>query len=164
MHEIESAIFYAGNNSAGQDGIPPQAIKKAWPMYKEEITSLFQYYWEEGYHPCVFKNATLCILPKPEKRSRSLPRSYRLIALLLYLGKVLKRVVARKLAHVALKYEIFSPLHFGATPRRSAVDAVATLTHDVEKTFQDQEVLTTLAFDIKEAFHKVTETRLVLRL
>lgn len=164
MHEIELAIFHAGNTSAGPDRIPPQVIKKAWPVYKEEITCLFQHCLEEGYHPCIFKNATLCALPKPGKRLRSLPRSYRLIALLLCLGKVLERVVARRLAHIALKCEIFSPLHFGATPRQSAVDAAATLTHDVEKAFQDQEVLSALAFDIKEAFERVTDARLIERL
>ena len=79
-------------------------LKKAWPVYKEEVTRLFQSCLEEGSHPSVFKNATLCALPKPGKCPRSLPRSYRLIALLSCLGKVLERVVARRLAHIALKY------------------------------------------------------------
>lgn len=119
---------------------------------------------EEGYHPRVFKNATLCALPKPGKRSRSLPRSYRLIALLSCLGKALERIVARRLAYIALKCKLFSPLHFGATPRRSAVDAAATLTHDIERGFQDREIMTVLAFDIKGAFDRVTDGRLVKRL
>lgn len=164
MNEIEAAILHAGNTLAGPDGIPLLVIKKAWPVYKKEITYLFQSCLEEGYHLCVFKNATLCALPKPGKRPRSLPRSYRLIALLSCLGKVLERVVARRLAHLALKYKLFSLLHFGATTRRSAVDAAATLTHDVEKAFQDHEVLTALAFDIKGAFDRVTNTRLIKRL
>lgn len=45
--------------------------------------------------------------------------------------------------------------------RCSAVDAAATLTHNVEKAFQDQEVLTALAFDIEGAFNRVTDTRLI---
>lgn len=57
-----------------------------------------------------------------------------------------------------------SPLHFGAIARRSAVDAAATLTHDVEKAWQEGEVLTALAFDIKGAFDTVTEKRLIARL
>lgn len=69
--------------------------------------------------------------------------------------------MTKRLSHIALKYNIFSPLYFGATPRRSAVDNVATLTHDVEKVFQDQEVVTTLVFNIKGAFDRVTEDRLV---
>lgn len=112
----------------------------------------------------MFKNATLYALPKPGKRSHSLPRSYRLIVLLSYVEKVLKRVVTRWLAHLALKYKLFSPLHFGAISRCSAVDAATTLTCNVEKAFQNQEVLTVLAFEIKGAFDKVTDKRLIKRL
>ena len=38
-----------------------------------------------------------------------------------------------KLSKIALKKGLVSSLHFGAIPGRSAVDAAATLTHDVEK-------------------------------
>ncbi len=133
-------------------------------MYKEEVTRLFQRCLEEGYHPSVFKNATSYVLPKPGKRPRSLPRSYRLITLLSCLAKVLARVIARRLANITLKYKLFSPLHFGATPRRSAVDAASTLTHDVKKAFQNQDVVTALAFDIKGAFDRVKNARLIKRL
>lgn len=75
VHEIEAAILHVGNTSAGPDGIPPLVIKKAWPVYQKEITDLFQACLEIGYHPSVFKNTTLCALPKPGKRPRSLPRS-----------------------------------------------------------------------------------------
>lgn len=119
---------------------------------------------EEGYHPLIFRNAILCALPKPGKRPKHLPRSYRLIALLSCLGKGLEKVVARRLGDIALKYQLISPLHFGAISGRSAVDAVATLTQDVERAFGKKEVLTALAFDIKGAFDCVTETRLTWRL
>ncbi len=153
-----------GYQQTGPDEIPPSAIKKAWPVYQEEITLLFYRCLNESYHLYTFKNATLCSLPEPGKQSRLLPRSYQLTALLSCLGKLLERVVARSLAHLALKYKLFTPLHFGATPRRSAVDAAATLTHDEKKAFQDQEVISTLAFDIKKAFDSVGDSRLVKRL
>lgn len=117
-------------------------------------------YLKEGYHPQVFKNATLYALPKPGKRSRSLSRFYRLIVLLSCLGKALERIVARRLAYIALKCKLFNLLHFGATPRRSAVDAVATLTHDIEKAFRDKKIMTALTFDIKGAFDRVMEVDL----
>ena len=52
-------------------------------------------------------------------------------------------------------------MHLGATRRRSAVDAASTLTNDVEKAFQDQDVVAALAFDIKGAFDRVTDARLI---
>lgn len=164
IQEVELGIFHAGNTSPGADEIPPMVVKKAWPIFKEEITQLFQLCLEEGYHAPVFKTAILCALPKPGKRNRSLPQSYRLIALLSCLGKGLERVVAKRLSNIALKNGPISSLHFGAFPGRSAIDATATLTHDVEKAFENHDVLTALAFDIKGAFDRVSEKRLVQRL
>lgn len=146
--EVEAGIFHAGDTAAGVDETPPLIIKKTWPVYQEEIIHLFQIFLDEGYHPKIFKTAILCALPKPGKRARALSRSYRLIALLSCLGKALERIVAKRLGNIALKRGLISPLHFGAITGRSAVDAAATLTHDIEKAFQNQEVLTALAFDI----------------
>lgn len=44
------------------------------------------------------------------------------------------------------------------------MDATSTLTHNVEKAFQDQDVVTALAFNIKRAFDRVIEARLIKRL
>lgn len=65
--EVEAGIFHAGNTAAGVDETPPLIIKKAWPVYQEEITQLFQICLDEGYHPKIFKTAILCALPKPGK-------------------------------------------------------------------------------------------------
>ena len=108
-------------------------IKKAWPVIKEEITHLFQLCLDEGHHPLAFKTAILCALPKPGLRPKYLPRSYRLIALLSCLRKVLEKVIARRLSEIAIRTRLISPIHCGAIARRSTVDAAATLTHDVEK-------------------------------
>ena len=117
--EVEYAIPRMGNSSAGEDEIPPWVIKKAWPVLKKHITSFFGVCLHNGHHPQCFRSAILCALPKPGKRIRSEPRSYRLIALLSCLGKVLERVVARRLSTFALKVKLFSNLHFGAIPGRS---------------------------------------------
>lgn len=93
-----------------------------------------------------------------------LPRLYQLIAFLSCLGKGLERIVAKKLNNIALKLQLISPLHFGAIARRSAVDAAATLTHDIEKSFQKQKILTVLTFNIKGVFDRVTNYHLIQRL
>lgn len=164
FEEVERAILQASNTAPGIDQIPPKIIRQAWPVYCVEITELFQLCLGEGYHPFAFKNVTLCALLKPGKRPRDLPQSYRLIALLSSLGKALEKIVARRLGQMALKYRIVSSLYFGAIAGRSAVDAATTLTHDVKKAFNEKYILTALAFDIKGAFDRVTEKRLIQRL
>lgn len=73
-------------------------------------------------------------------------------------------MVAKRLSNIALKNRLISSLHFGAVPGRSAIDAAATLTHNVEKIFKNHDVLAVLAFDIKGASDRVSEKRLVQRL
>ena len=155
--EVEKAVFSTGNTLAGMDEIPPMIVKKAWPVVKEEITLLFQLCLDEEHHPLAFETAVLCALPKPGLRSKHLPRLYQLIALLSCLGKALEKVVARRLSEIAIRTRLISPIHFGAVARCLAVDAAAMLTHDKEKAWQDSEMLTTLAFDIKGAFDTITE-------
>ena len=72
--------------------------------------------------------------------------------------------MARRLSHTAFKYKLFSFFHFGATPLRSAIDAAATLTHNIEKAFFDKKIMSAIAFNIKGAFDRVTDGRLVKRL
>ena len=114
--EVQEAIFHAGNTSLSSNETPLFVIKKAWPVYMEQITLLFQLFLQEGYHPLAFKNAILCVLPKPGKRPRHLLHSYGLIALLSCLGNALERIVARRPAAIALKSRQISLLHFGAIP------------------------------------------------
>ena len=102
--EVEEAILHAGDTSPGVDEAPPFIIKKAWPILTNKITLLFQFCLNKRYYPTVFKTAILCALPKLGNRLKYLPRSYRLVTLLLCLEKVLERIVARKLARIALKF------------------------------------------------------------
>lgn len=72
--------------------------------------------------------------------------------------------MARRLTRIALKSRIISPLHFGAIPDQSAVDVACTLTHNVERTWEQENILTALPFDIKGTFDEVTKKRLTERL
>lgn len=159
--EIEKAIFSMGNISAGMNKILPIIVKKAWPVVKEEIIFLFQLCLNEEHHPLVFKTVVLCALLKSRLRPNHLPYSYRLIALLLYLTKTLEKIIACKLSKIAIKIRLISLIHFGVVAKRLAVDVVATLTHDLEKAWQDSKMLTVLVFDIKRAFNIVTEKKVI---
>lgn len=68
----------------------------------------------------------LCALLKPGNWPKHIPQSYRLIALLPCLGRVLEKIVARRLRDITLKYRLISSVHFGAIPGRSAVYAACT--------------------------------------
>lgn len=57
--------------------------------------------------------------------------------------------MVQRLGDIALKYQLINLLLFGTMLKHSRIDVVATLTHNVEKTFRKKEILILLLFDIK---------------
>lgn len=162
--EAEQALLNVKNTAPGQDEIPPAAIKKAWPYIGDAVFSLYALCLQEGWHPTVFRGALLCTIEKPGKRDRSLPRSYRLIALLSVLGKGLERVIARRLAWEAVTRKVLPPGYFGALPQRSAVDLAQLLVDDIQQAFARGHTTSTITFDVQGAFDIVLPHRLLTRL
>lgn len=64
--------------------------------------------------------------------------------------------MAKTLSNISLKNALISSLHFKAIEGQSAVDITSTLTYNVEKAFENKEVVTVLAFDIKKTFDRIS--------
>ncbi len=93
------------------------------------------------------------MLPKAgKKRDLANPRSWRPISLLSCLGKGLESLIARRLAYTAIKYGVLHKQQFGALPRRSAVDLVGCLIHDIEQARSWGKVAPLLTLDIQGAY------------
>lgn len=86
------------------------------------------------------------------------------ISLLSCLGKGLERLIARRLAWTCVSHGVLNPQQAGALPKRSAVDLVASLVHDIEVALSQQKVATLVTMDIQGAFDTVMRNRLILRL
>ncbi|CEJ95213.1 hypothetical protein VHEMI10708 [[Torrubiella] hemipterigena] len=126
---------------------------------------LYNGYLQLGYHPMVFKSAEVVMIPKPNKRDLSNPSAWRPISLLPCLSKGLERVLARRIAYMAVTHDIIPPELAGALPRRSAMDIVSSLVFDIEsKVFKNHLVATLVTMDIKGAFDAVLRNRLIQRL
>jgi ribonuclease HI len=163
LAEVQDSVLRTKSTTPGGDRVTAGALRLAWPLIGRLVGTLFQKCLELGYHPLPFRTATLVVIPK-EKPDKSCPRSYRLIALLSVLGKGLERLVARRLAWVAVTEGVLHPQHFGALPGRSATDLAAAVVHDIEEAWARKKVVTMLTLDVKGAFDAVLPGRLVQRL
>jgi hypothetical protein len=162
--EVFSAVCQVSSTSPGADEIPAAALRLAWPIIGARITLLFRQLIEEGVHPQAFKHAEVVILPKAGKRDRSLPKSYRPIALLSCLGKGLERLLARRINFWALKLKILARDQCSAISKRSAVDLTTALASDIEEAWAKGLVAGMLTVDVKGAFDGVLANRLIQRL
>ncbi|KAJ3478790.1 hypothetical protein NLG97_g8480 [Lecanicillium saksenae] len=160
--EIEKAVLQTGNTTPGSDGITTKMLQAAWPHIARPLTTLYNACLRVGYHPAVFRTAEVVMIPKPNKRNLSDISSWRPISLLSCLSKGLERVIARRMAHAAIKHSIVHPNQAGALPKRSAVDIAACLIYDIEKALASGKVATLVTEDVMGAFDAILRNRMIL--
>lgn len=117
-----------------------------------------------GHYPDAWSTVEVAMIPKVGKKDKSSPRSMRPIALSSCLGKVLERIVARRIAHTAMAFNVLSPQHGGALPKRSAMDLATSFVHDVEMAWYRREHVTMVTMDVQGAFDAVLQNRLLHRM
>lgn len=162
--EARACCIKTGNTAPGLDGITVNLLSFVWDLVGPRITLLYDRSLKLGYHPRVFKGAEVVMIPKPGKTNYTSYRSYRPIALISCLSKGLERLVAKRMSETALLEGLLNPQHFGALPKRSAVDLTAALTHDLEEALDRGLEGILLTMDVQGAFDSVLPNRNAKRL
>lgn len=121
--------------SPGHDGIPAEALKMLLPQKKvpnsEDIFTLvferpMQACLDLSHHPELFKKADTVMLRKAAKPP-TLGKSYRPVALLVVLGKVLERLFCNRLTHWLLEAQKVLPNQQYGVKGRNTTQAVEVL-------------------------------------
>lgn len=86
---VENALFCQSPTKApGPDKFTFRAIRLLWSWEPERITALVKNAVRLHYHPANWKRARGILLEKGNKRDKSLVKSYRVISLLNFTGKL----------------------------------------------------------------------------
>ncbi|KAH7548823.1 hypothetical protein BM1_10848 [Bipolaris maydis] len=99
--------------------------------------------------------------PNPNKPDYSIPKAYRVISLLNCLGKVLERLVARRLGALAETTDLLHPSQLGGRLKKSAIDAALLFYNNIQQQKRKQKTTTTIFLDIKGAFDHVSKNKLL---
>ena len=159
--EVHDALLGASSSTPGIDEIPVKVLRIAWPILQDRITHLYKNCINQGRHPTPWKQAETVMCPKAgRKRKLTTPKAWRPIALLSCLSKGLERLIARRLSRLAIQHKVLASQHFGALPKRGAVDLVTALVHDIEKAWATGQTASLLIMDIQGAFNMVQADRL----
>ncbi len=121
--EIRSIIMGLNNTGAlGVDGIPVAVLKILAPIIAAPMSHLIGRSFAQAAVPSGFKKASVLPLHKKHKPT-NLPSSYRPVAILPALSKIMERAVLRQVSpHLAAQ---LPPEQFGFRPRRSTSAAIA---------------------------------------
>ena len=131
--EVEAVLAGVSPTSApGPSGI-------TWPMTKfvmaqcpDQLTALLDRCLALGYHPAPWREARVVMIKKPNKKDPSQPRSYRPITLEECFGKILEKLVAKRLQYFANVKGLLPNNQFGGRERSSVTDAGASLVKHIQ--------------------------------
>lgn len=103
----------------------------------------------------------MVVIPKPGKPCYNVPKAYRPIQLLECLGKLVEKIIAKRITFECGKHDILPPEQFGGRSNASHIDAGMTLVHDIKHTKKQGLVTSVLAIDIKGFFDNINHCWLV---
>jgi hypothetical protein len=159
--ELDKHLSTTSNSSApGASGCGYRLVKWANEVARERFRALFSACIRLGYHPRCWRVAVNVIVPKPAKKDKMAPRSYRPIALLECLSKWLEKLVNTRMQYEVGRYSLIPTNQFGCREKSSTLDAGLTLTHDVEMAWKRKLTASVLTFDISGFFDRVDHNRL----
>ena len=128
------------------------------------VLRLYQASLRLGKLPKLWKTARIIALRKPQKPDYTKPKAYRPISLLPTISKGLETVIARRLSYIAETQHLLPDNHFGARPKRSAVQALFVIIEKIFDAWRRRKVLSLVSFDVQGAFNGVHPEVLCSRL
>src|SRR6185437_7290850 len=163
--EVKRAINTSAPKKApGPDRINFAILQQAYKAIPELFDVVYTTLFRRGYHPVYWREYIGIILPKPGKPAKQYlkPKGYRIITLLNYMGKVLEKIYATRLSHLANIGNLLHNSQLGGRKQRSTIDTALLLLHNIQQHKANNNWITSILFlDIKGAFDHISKPQLL---
>lgn len=163
-NEIETIIKGLKNRKApGMDGIQNVLLKNLSKKSVILLTKIFNGCIKIGYFPTQFKCAKVIPILKSGKDPKR-PLSYRPISLLSSLGKILERVILKRLTKFAEETNILAKEQFGFRSEHSTTHQIQRVTKIVTHNRAHRKSTGMVLLDIEKAYDTVWHDGLIYKL
>ncbi|KAJ9480553.1 hypothetical protein VN97_g13002, partial [Penicillium thymicola] len=166
--EVRAAINKAPPNKApGYDTLP----NKLWRVLAEPesrskrfvplLTTIFDACIRIGHNSQHFQTSVTVTLRKAGPRDYRVPKSYRPVALLNTLGKILEAVIATRIAWCVEEYKLLPDTHLGGRKGVSVDHAIQLILGRVHQAWREGKIASMLLLDVAGAYDMVSHERLL---
>ena len=161
-NEVKQVILTSSCKKAPDpDGISFAIIQKTYQAIPKAFNWVYSKLIEQGFHPRCWREGIGIILKKPGKPDYSVPKAYKIITLLNCMGKVAEKIMITRLSYLSQTTNLLDSDQTGGRKQRSAVDAVLSLTHDIQTAQNQGQVVSCLLLNVKGAFNHVSLQQLL---
>ena len=152
--ELRENLARCKNKSApGLDGVRYSVIKRIPDAYLGEIAKVLCSCLKLGYFPSAWKTAKTILIPKPGKDTRE-AKNFRPISLLSCLGKLLERILARRISRYMEEKNLFTNSQSGFRSNHMTAEQLLRLSEQCHTAFKKKQVVASLFLDAEAAFDK----------
>jgi hypothetical protein len=148
----------------GLDGIQVSVLKRGSEVISPPLAHLINCSLSSGVVPTGFKRAVVNPIYKGGGKSPVDPASYRPVAILPAISKVLELVVKKDLKDHLEAVHALPSSQFGFRPRKSTTTALSVAHAEWIKSTKQYKFLGMLGFDLSSAFDTVSKAQLLPRL
>lgn len=153
--ELREIVYRFGKNKApGPDGITADILRAMFEANSDGFTRCFSLCLLSHHFPDPWKQGTVVMIPKNKPGSLT-PSSFRPITLLPLFGKVLERLMARRLLAFIESSGGLHDAQFGFRSGRSTTDALMRLNKVVRDAHSSGRMVLIISLDISAAFDSV---------
>lgn len=149
--ELVSALQSARESAPGLDNVPYSLIKRAHPSFLRALLYLYNWVYRDACFPASWGLSVIVPFLKPGKEPTS-PSSYRPISLTSCLGKLMEKMVNRRLVWFLERNELICPVQSGFRANRSTTDNLVQLDSAVHAARRSRQHLIGVFFDIQKAY------------
>lgn len=150
--EISNIIHFLKNRkSPGHDGINNILLKKLPKKAIVHMGYIFRACVRNAYFPSCFKCAKVIAIPKPGKDLSS-ANNYRPISLLSTIGKILEKILKKRLNNYIQSKDILPAVQFGFREGHSTNHQLLRVTNHIKSNLKNGRSTGMLIFDVEKAF------------
>ena len=149
--------------STGLDKIPNIILKNLPINLIKQYCTIINNSLNNEYFPNIWKTAIMIPILKPGKDPTD-PYNYRPISLLPNISKVLEKIIKEKIVNSSDELNIISDNQFGFRKEHSTIHAINKLTSDICWHVNNNECVSGLLIDLKDAFTSIWTNGLIYKL
>src|SRR5579871_4548165 len=161
--DIHATLKRSKNTAPGPDGIRYGDIAKLTDAEIDELTQVFNTSIESGHVNEDWLHSYLIPLPKPGKDKKKI-QGYRIITMQNTIGKLLEKIIAKKVSCHLERLHLLPPTLGGYRPNRETWANAAVFAQDVFEGFQSGTETCAAAIDLEDAYNRVPLDFLIHRL
>ncbi|XP_058821163.1 probable RNA-directed DNA polymerase from transposon X-element isoform X1 [Topomyia yanbarensis] len=155
MMEFSIALLSCNNNAPGLDRIKFNLVKNLPDLAKRRLLNLFNKLLEQNIVPHDWRQVRVIAISKPGKLASD-HNSYRPIAMLSCIRKLLEKMILRRLDNWVEANGLLSDTQFGFRRGKGTNDCLALLSSEIQLAYAKKEQMASVFLDIKGAFDSVS--------